>query len=60
MTFDEVAVALHLDDEERALMESIENDQWFGITNIKEEIKRYQDIARAQIARQKIEINLSL
>jgi hypothetical protein len=60
MILDEIAVALKLDDEERELMESIENDEWVSVPNVEEEMKRYQKIARAQIARQKIEVNLSM
>jgi hypothetical protein len=60
MTLDEISIALKLDDEERTLMESIENDEWVSVPNVKEKIKRYQEIARAQIARQKIEVNLSM
>jgi hypothetical protein len=60
MTLDETAVALKLDEEEKALMKSIENDEWVSVPNVEEKIKRYQEIARAQIARQKIEVNLSM
>jgi hypothetical protein len=60
ITLDEIAVALKLDEEERALMKSIENDEWVSVPNVEEKIKRYQEIARAQIARQKIEFNLSM
>lgn len=60
MTLDEITVALKLDEEERELMESIENDEWVSVPNVEEEMKRYQEIARAQIARQKIEVNLSM
>lgn len=32
-TLDEIAVALKLDDEERELMESIENYEWVSVSN---------------------------
>jgi predicted DNA binding CopG/RHH family protein len=60
MTLDEIYVALKLDEEEKALMESIESGEWVSVPNVEEEMKRYQEMARAQIARQKIEVNLSL
>jgi|688.fasta_scaffold279639_1 predicted DNA binding CopG/RHH family protein len=60
MTLDEISVALKLDEEEKALMESIESGEWVSVPNVEEEMKRYQEMARAQIARQKIEVNLSL
>ncbi|MFM7190131.1 MAG: hypothetical protein ACKOX2_04840 [Microcystaceae cyanobacterium] len=60
MTLDEISVALKLDDEEMALIESIENDDWVSVPNVEEKMKWYQEMARAQIARQKIEVNLSL
>ena len=60
ITLDEIAVALKLDEEERELMESIENNEWVSFPNVEEKIKRCQEIARAQIARQKIEFNLSM
>jgi predicted DNA binding CopG/RHH family protein len=60
MTIDQLTVALDLDEEERELLESIENDEWVSVPNVEEEMKRYQEIARAQIARQKIEVNLSM
>ena len=60
MTIDEIGVALKLNDEERELMERIENDVWVSVSNVEEKIKRNKEIARAQIARQKIEVNLSM
>jgi parvulin-like peptidyl-prolyl isomerase len=60
MNIDELTVALELDEEERELLESIENDEWVSIPNEKEEIKRLQEIARNQLARQRIEVQMSM
>jgi predicted DNA binding CopG/RHH family protein len=38
-----------LDAEEQDLLESVENDEWQPIPNMREEIQRYQHYARAQI-----------
>jgi hypothetical protein len=60
MTDEEFVAALKLDEEERTLLASIESGEWVSVSNVEEEIERYQEIARAQIARQKIEVNLSM
>jgi hypothetical protein len=60
MTDDEFVAALKLDEEERALLESIESGEWVSVPNVEQEIQRLQAMAREQIARQKIEVNLSL
>lgn len=60
MTNEEFVTSLKLDEEEQALLESIESGEWVSFPNVEEEIKWYQEIARAQIARQKIEVNLSM
>ena len=60
MTIDQLTVALDLDEEERELLASIENDEWVSIPNEKEEILRLRQMAIADRSRQKIEINLSL
>ena len=60
MTIDQLTVALDLDEEERELLESIENDEWVSIPNEKEEITRLRQMAIADRCRQKIEVNLSM
>jgi predicted DNA binding CopG/RHH family protein len=60
MTIDQLTVALDLDEEERELLESIENDEWVSIPNEKEEIIRLRQMAIADLSRQRIEVNLSL
>ena len=60
MTIDQLTVALDLDEEERELLESIENDEWVSIPNEKEEITRLRQMAIADRSRQKIEVNLSM
>jgi predicted DNA binding CopG/RHH family protein len=60
MTIDQLTVALDLDEEERELLESIENDEWVSIPNEKEEIARLRQMAIADRSKQKIEVNLSL
>ena len=60
MNIDQLTVALDLDEEERELLESIENDEWISIPNEKEEIIRLRQMAIADRSRQKIEINLSV
>ena len=60
MTIDQLTVALDLDEEERELLESIENDEWVSIPNEKEEISRLRQMAIADRSRQKIEVNLSM
>ena len=60
MTIDQLTVALDLDEEERELLESIENDEWVSISNEKEEISRLRQMAIADRSTQKIEVNLSM
>jgi predicted DNA binding CopG/RHH family protein len=60
MTIDQLTVALDLDEEERELLESIENDEWVSIPNEKEEIIRLHQMAIADRFTQKIEVNLSM
>lgn len=60
LTIDELAVTLDLDEEERDLLESIENDEWVSIPNEKEEMIRLRQMAIADRSRQKIEVNLPL
>jgi predicted DNA binding CopG/RHH family protein len=60
MTIDQLTVALDLDEEERELLESIENDEWVSIPNEKEEINRLRQMAIADRSTQKIEVNLSM
>lgn len=60
MNIDELTISLQLDREERDLLESIENDEWVSIPNEKEEMKRLQETAISQIARQKIEVQMSI
>ncbi|MFM8296520.1 MAG: hypothetical protein ACKN9E_18515 [Microcystaceae cyanobacterium] len=60
LTIDELAVTLDLDEEERDLLESIENDEWVSIPNEKEEIIRLRQMAIADRSWQKIEVNLSM
>ncbi len=49
----------HLDIEEQELLESIENDEWVSISNKQEELSRFQNMARQQILKQKIELQMS-
>lgn len=60
MTDEEFVAALTLNEEERALLESIESGEWVSVPNVEQEIQRLQAMAREQIARQKIEVNLSM
>ena len=60
MTIDQLTVALDLDEEERELLENIENDEWVSIHNEKEEITRLRQMAIADRSTQKIEVNLSM
>ena len=60
MTIDQLTVALDLDEEERELLESIENDEWVSISNEKEEISRLRQMAITDRSTQKIEVNLSM
>jgi len=58
MIIDQLTVALDLDEEERDLLESIENDEWVSIPNEKDEITRLRQMAIADRSTQKIEVNL--
>ena len=60
MNIDELTISLQLDQEERDLLESIENDEWVSILDEKEEMKRLQETAKSQMARQKIEVQMSI
>ncbi len=60
MNIDELTISLQLDQEERDLLESIENNEWVSILDEKEEIKRLQEMAISQMARQKIEVQMSI
>ncbi len=40
-------------------MTSIENDDWVSVANVDQEIQRFQAIAIEQVARQKIEFQIS-
>jgi predicted DNA binding CopG/RHH family protein len=52
-------INLNLDQEEQNLLESIENDDWVSIPNIKSEIQRFQEIAKQQVEMQKLELQIS-
>ncbi|WP_271252746.1 hypothetical protein [Pseudanabaena sp. Chao 1811] len=60
MNIDELTISLQLDQEEQALLESIENDEWVSIPNEKEEMKHFQEMAISQMSRQKIEVQMSI
>ena len=60
MTTENIKVVMNLDKDEQELLESIESDDWVGIPNSKLEIQRFQDIAKRQVAMQKIELQVSL
>ncbi|MFN6070090.1 MAG: hypothetical protein ACK45T_23625 [Pseudanabaena sp.] len=49
----------HLNIEEQELLESIENDEWVSIANKQEELSRFQNMAKQQILKQKIELQMS-
>ncbi|MFN5981434.1 MAG: hypothetical protein ACK45W_19440 [Pseudanabaena sp.] len=49
----------HLNIEEQELLESIENDAWVSIANKQEELSRFQNMAKQQILKQKIELHMS-
>jgi len=49
------------DSEEQALLDSLENDAWESIPNLKEEIKSHQEIAKNTLRKDKrINIRLSV
>jgi len=52
-------INLNLDQEEQNLLESIENDDWMSISNVKSEIQRFQEIAKQQLEMQKLELQIS-
>lgn len=52
-------INLNLDQEEQNLLESIENDDWVSIPNVKSDIQRFQEIAKQQIEMQKLELQIS-
>jgi predicted DNA binding CopG/RHH family protein len=52
-------INLNLDQEEQNLLESIENDDWMSIFNVKSEIQRFQEIAKQQVEMQKLELQIS-
>ena len=60
MTDDEFAIAWQLDDEERELLKSIESGEWVSVPNFEERKRELQEMAKAQMARQTLEVNLSL
>jgi predicted DNA binding CopG/RHH family protein len=60
ITTDKIDTVINLDKDEQELFDSIENDDWVSIPNSKLEIQRFQDIAKYQVAMQKIELQVSL
>lgn len=49
-----------LDEEERELLKSLENDEWVSVDNLEEEINKHQKIARNTLKKDKrINIRLS-
>ncbi|NUN64297.1 hypothetical protein HCU40_05940 [Pseudanabaena biceps] len=52
-------INLNLDQEEQNLLESIENDDWVSIPNVKSEMQRFQEIAKQQVEMQKLELQIS-
>jgi len=52
-------INLNLDQEEQNLLESIENDDWMSISNVKSEMQRFQEIAKQQLEMQKLELQIS-
>ena len=49
-----------LDHEEQELLQSLENDEWESVENLKDEIRFHQDIAKNTLAKDKrINIRLS-
>jgi len=49
-----------LDIEEQELLDSLENDEWESVANLKDEIKSHQEIARSTLRKDKrINIRLS-
>jgi len=60
MTTEKIDGVINLDEDEQDLLDSIENDRWVSISDSKLEIQRFQDIAKRQVAMQKIELQVSL
>jgi crotonobetainyl-CoA:carnitine CoA-transferase CaiB-like acyl-CoA transferase len=60
MTDEEFAVAWQLDDEEQDLLQSIENGEWISVPNFEERRRELQEMAKAQLVRQTLEVYLSL
>jgi len=60
MTTEKIDGVINLDEDEQDLLDSIENDHWVSIPDSKLEIQRFQDIAKRQVAMQKIELQVSL
>jgi len=60
MTDEEFATAWKLDNEEQALLRSLENGEWINVPNFEERKRELQEIAKAQLTRQTLEVNLSL
>ncbi|MGL5035907.1 MAG: hypothetical protein ACRC6M_19145 [Microcystaceae cyanobacterium] len=60
MTDEEFVAILKLDEEEQALLKSIESGEWVSVPNVEQEIQRLQAMAKEQIARQKIEVKMSM
>jgi len=52
-------INLNLDQGEQNLLESIENDDWMSISNVKSEMQRFQEIAKQQLEMQKLELQIS-
>lgn len=59
MSIDELAITINLDDDEKELLKSIENDEWVSIPNEKEAIKRLKLMAKNQLAITKIDFEIS-
>lgn len=51
---------IKLTPEEQNLLASVENDEWLSVLNLKQEVKRYQGYARAQLELQEIKIELPI
>jgi predicted DNA binding CopG/RHH family protein len=60
MTTEKIDTVINSDEDEQDLLDSIENDHWVSIPDSKLEIQRFQDIAKRQVAMQKIELQVSL
>ncbi|MGB5593678.1 MAG: hypothetical protein WBM32_05760 [Crocosphaera sp.] len=49
-----------LNQEQKALLNSVENEEWQSIDNVSEEIKRYQNYAKHQITKNCAILNLEI